>query len=234
LIWRKVVNSGLLLGANWNRAAFMKISIIYDNTCFRRDMRSDWGFSALVEIENTPTILFDTGSNGELLLENMAKLQIDPTSIDEVFISHPHFDHSGGLSRFLSANPKVKIYVPPAFSVRSSREVIVLAESERIHENVFSTGELDRIEQSMGAITEKGVVLIVGCSHPAMRHILDAAGQFGRIYGIIGGLHGFSQFELFKDLQLICPTHCTRHKVELKRLYPQKYVEGGAGRIIEI
>jgi len=67
-----------------------------------------------------------------------------------------------------------------------------------------------------------------------MGHILDAARQFGKIYGIIGGLHGFSEFELFKDLDLICPNHCTQHKAELKRLYPEKYIEGGAGRIIEI
>jgi len=120
------------------------------------------------------------------------------------------------------------------------REIITITEPTKIHKNVFSTGELEGIEQSMGAITEKGIVLIVGCSHPYMGHILEAAKQFGTppsrhpIYGIIGGMHGFSEFELFKDLTLICPTHCTQYKPELKKLYPQKYIEGGAGRIIEI
>ena len=76
--------------------------------------------------------------------------------------------------------------------------------------------------------------IIVGCSHPEVRHILAAAKRFGEIYGIVGGLHGFSEFELFRDLKLICPTHCTQHKLELKKLYPQKYVEGGIGKIIEI
>jgi 7,8-dihydropterin-6-yl-methyl-4-(beta-D-ribofuranosyl)aminobenzene 5'-phosphate synthase len=47
-------------------------------------------------------------------------------------------------------------------------------------------------------------------------------------------MHGFSEFELFKDLELICPTHCTPHKAKLKKLYSKKYLEGGAGRIIEI
>ena len=86
----------------------------------------------------------------------------------------------------------------------------------------------------MGIIIDKGIALIVGCSHPYMWHILNAARQFGKIYGIIGGLHGFSEFELFKDLDIICPAHCTQHKAELQRLYPEKYIEGGAGRIIEI
>ena len=68
----------------------------------------------------------------------------------------------------------------------------------------------------------------------AMGHILGTARQFGEVYAIIGGMHGFSEFELFRDLKIFYPTHCTQHKTELKKLYPQKYIEGGAGRIIEI
>ena len=212
----------------------MKVTIIYDNTAFREDLQADWGFSALVEVKNTPRILFDTGTDGKILLSNMKKLEIDPASIEEVFISHSHFDHTGGISEFLKVNQKAKFYVPPSFSGPRDREVISMPRASKIHENVFSTGELDGIEQSMAVKTEKGIVVIDGCSHPYMGHILDTARQFGKIYGIIGGLHGFSEFELFRDLQLICPTHCTQHKAELKRLYPQQYIEGGAGRIIEI
>ncbi len=212
----------------------MKITIIYDNTAFRKDLQADWGFAALVEIENTPKILFDTGGNGRILLGNMEKLGIDPGSIDEVFISHSHFDHTGGLSDFLNVNKRAKIYIPPSFHGLKNREVIIIEKPTKIHENVFSTGELDGIEQSMGVITDKGIVLIVGCSHPYMGHILDKAKQFGKLYAIIGGMHGFSEFELFKDLELICPTHCTQNKAELKKLYPQRYIEGGAGRVVEI
>jgi len=210
----------------------MKITIIYDNTAFREDLKTDWGFSCLVEEENTHKILFDTGANGKILLNNMEKLGIDSLSIEEIFISHLHSDHTGGLDEFLKANPKIKrIYVPS--SLRLKNEVI-LKEPQKIHDNVFSTGELEGIEQSMGVETDKGIVLVVGCSHPEMSYILDVAKKFGKIYAVIGGMHGFSEFELFKDLKLICPTHCTQHKAELKKLYPQKYIEGGAGRIIEI
>ena len=212
----------------------MKVTIIYDNTAFRKDLQSDWGFSALVEGENIPKILFDTGANGDILLSNMEKLNINPASIDEVFISHAHADHTGGLTKFLEVNQKVKIIIPFASRHLRKRGAVQITEPVKIHENVFSTGKLDGIEQSMGVETEKGIVLIVGCSHPKMSHILKAARQFGEIYGIIGGLHGFNEYQLFEDLELICPTHCTQHKMELKGLYPQKYVEGGAGRIIEI
>jgi 7,8-dihydropterin-6-yl-methyl-4-(beta-D-ribofuranosyl)aminobenzene 5'-phosphate synthase len=66
----------------------MKITIIYDNEVWKEGLESDWGFSCLVEVENTPKILFDTGTSGSILLRNMKKLNIDPKSIDEVFISH--------------------------------------------------------------------------------------------------------------------------------------------------
>ena len=211
----------------------MKVTIIYDNEVFKEGLVADWGFSCLVEVENTPGILFDTGTNGSILLSNMEKLDIDPATISEVFISHAHFDHTGGLSAFLNVRSDVKVYVPASFrGVRGVKEVINVGESLSIHENVFSTGELDHIEQSMAVKTDKGLVLIVGCSHPKMAHILKAASQFGNIYAIIGGMHGFSEFDLFKDLELICPTHCTSHKREIKSLYPEKYIDGGVGKII--
>ena len=212
----------------------MKITIVYDNTTSREDLQADWGFSALIEAKNTPKILFDTGANGKILLNNMEKLGIKPISIDEIFISHSHFDHTGGLSEFLNVNDKVKIYIPPSFRGIKKGEVVKIKEPTKIHKNIFSTGELEKIEQSMGVITEKGIILIVGCSHPYMGNILTATRKFGKIYGIVGGMHGFSEFELFQDLELICPTHCTQYKAELKKLYPKKYIEGGVGKIINI
>ena len=213
----------------------MRITIIYDNTAYREDLQADWGFSCLVEIEGVPNILFDTGGDGSILLSNMKKLHIDPGSIEIVFISHAHYDHTGGLSAFLEVNNDVTVYCPDSFrGVRRAKKVVSVKESLKIYENVFSTGELDGIEQSMAVSTERGIVVITGCSHPAMSHILDAASQFGKLYGIIGGFHGFSEFELFKSLGLICPTHCTQHKKEIKFIYPEQTIEGGAGRIIEI
>jgi 7,8-dihydropterin-6-yl-methyl-4-(beta-D-ribofuranosyl)aminobenzene 5'-phosphate synthase len=220
----------------------MKLTIVYDNTAFRKDLEVGWGFSALVEAENAPSlapeqsgyglkILFDTGGDGRILLGNMRKLGIDPSSIDEVFISHPHIDHTRGLSEFLKINSGVKIYVPSSLGLENET---VLKQPGEIHKNVLSTGELQGIEQSMAVKTDKGIVLVVGCSHPYMGTILQTTRQFGRLYAVIGGMHGFSEFGLFRDLELICPAHCTQHKADLQRLYPQKYIEGGAGRIIKL
>jgi len=212
----------------------MKITIVYDNTAYKKGLKADWGFSCLVETETTPKILFDTGTKGAILLANMEQLNIDPASIEEVFISHAHFDHTGGLSALLSVNDNIKLYVPRSVRVvRDVKEVISVSAPLQIHENIFSTGEIDHMEQSLAVRTDKGIVLIVGCSHPRMDHILKAASQFGKVYAIVGGMHGFSDFELFQDFELICPTHCTQHIKTIKSLYPEKYIDGGVGQIIE-
>mgnify|MGYP006295088041 CR=1 FL=1 len=212
----------------------MKITILYDNILFQSNLEADWGFSCLVEVYGR-TILFDTGANGAILLENMEKLNIQPSSVDDVFISHAHFDHIGGLSAFLNRNSKVTVFVPVSFrGVRKAQKVIHVDKPMTLYENFYSTGELEGIEQSMAIKTGKGLVLIVGCSHPDMKNIMDTASQFGEIYAIVGGLHGFDQYELFKNLDAICPTHCTQHIAEIKALYPEKVIEGGVGKIIEL
>jgi 7,8-dihydropterin-6-yl-methyl-4-(beta-D-ribofuranosyl)aminobenzene 5'-phosphate synthase len=164
----------------------------------------------------------------------MQKLGISPKEIGDVFISHFHFDHTGGLSAFLERNNKVRVWLPPSFrGVKNAKEVIKVEKPSKLYEGIYSTGELEGIEQSLCVKTEKGIVVIAGCSHPRMQHILDTAAQFGEVYGIIGGFHG-NRPEALKGLNLICATHCTQYIPEIKAMYPQQYVEGGAGKVIEI
>lgn len=213
----------------------MKITLTYDNEVHTKGLKSDWGFSCLIEREDMPGILFDTGANGSILLHNMDKLTIDPLSIDMVVISHAHWDHRGGLSRFLDENKEVKVYIPESCpQPTDAKEVIRIKEPLEILSGVFSTGELKGIEQSLAVRTEKGLAVIAGCSHPGVENILNSASQFGKPYALIGGLHGFNQFDVIRDLNLVCPCHCTQYKSEIRSLYPEKYVSGGAGRIIEI
>ncbi len=213
----------------------LKITIVYDNTQpVLEGLQADWGFSALVEVGNEKKILFDTGANGRILLNNMNVLGIVPSSIDEVFISHAHHDHVGGLNRFLEESGDVKLWLPPSYHRGANLpEAVFVSEPIELADGIYSTGQLGGIEQSLILESSHGMVVIVGCSHPRMENILGSASHFGDLYGIIGGLHGTMPKSL-RGLALICPTHCTKHKARIKKLYPNAYQEGGAGRVFEI
>ena len=77
----------------------MKITILYDNSA-NPGLKSGWGFSCLVD--SGQKILFDTGDNGEKLMYNFEKLNIDPKSVDKVVLSHNHWVHVDGLEGFYS------------------------------------------------------------------------------------------------------------------------------------
>lgn len=57
-------------------------------------------------IENgNERILFDTGAD-DLLLKNLKYLGFVPSMIDKIFISHGHFDHTGGLLQISKSSGK--------------------------------------------------------------------------------------------------------------------------------
>lgn len=211
----------------------MKVTIVYDNEIWQPGLEAAWGFSCLVEA-NGQQLLFDTGGRGEILLKNLEALNLDPRSISEIFISHGHWDHLGGLAELLRLNRDVRVYLPWSCSrPPEAREVIRVQGPLEISENFFSTGELPGAEQSLVVKTEKGLAVICGCSHPGVGAILEAASQFGRVSALVGGLHGFREYELLANLELVCPCHCTQHQAEIMARYPETAVSGGAGRVLE-
>jgi 7,8-dihydropterin-6-yl-methyl-4-(beta-D-ribofuranosyl)aminobenzene 5'-phosphate synthase len=213
----------------------MRITIVYDNEVKEAGLRGGWGFSAFIENQEGAPVLFDTGADSSTLLHNMKELNIDPASIGTIVISHAHGDHTGGLSELLEINGSARLFLPSAFrGALSERNVTIVEDAGEICGNVFSTGELEGIEQSLALKTGEGIFVVTGCSHPSMKSILSAASNFGVVYGIAGGFHGFHDFQLFESLSLIYPCHCTQHKWEILDLFPGKASECGAGLVIQL
>jgi 7,8-dihydropterin-6-yl-methyl-4-(beta-D-ribofuranosyl)aminobenzene 5'-phosphate synthase len=213
----------------------MKITIVYDNEVRKVGLRQGWGFSALVEDAEAPPLLFDTGADGPALLHNMRELNIDPRDISIVVISHAHGDHTGGLSEILRINRIAELYLPSSFRrAFPGRKVTMVKDPIQIRENIFSTGELEGIEQSLALKVDSGIFVLTGCAHPGVKSVLDAAAKLGKLYGIAGGLHGFHNFEAFYNLSVICPCHCTVYKHEIRDSLKDKVLECGAGLAIEL
>jgi len=213
----------------------MRITVVYDNEIGSVGLRKGHGFSALIEDGGVPPLLFDTGADGPTLLHNMKELNIDPRDIGTIVISHAHDDHTGGLSEILSINEVAELYPPSSFKrAFLGRKVTVVKGPVQIRENIFSTGELEGVEQSLALKTAKGLFVLTGCAHSGMDKILAAAAKFGTLYGIAGGFHGFHDFELFKDLSLICPCHCTKYKQEIRDLFRDRTSQCGVGLVIEL
>ena len=200
----------------------MKITILYDNNALP-GFESGWGFSCLVD--SNRRILFDTGDDGNKLVHNFDKANVNPKSVNKVVLSHNHWDHVDGLEGFRKFNSEAEIIHPNDFS-----------EPVEISAGIYTTGALGALpkEQSLIVKTEKGNIVITGCAHPGLERILRTAGRLGRIYGVLGGFHGFSKFTELEGIQLIAPCHCTQHTEQIKHKFPTQFKQIQAGSVIEV
>src|SRR5260370_287499 len=65
---------------------------------------AEHGFSMLVTISKAGRehrVLFDAGASPDGVVENMRRLDVDPSSIGAIVCSHGHFDHTAGLDGLL-------------------------------------------------------------------------------------------------------------------------------------
>ena len=87
----------------------MKITTLLENTTKRPDLSAEHGLSLYIETAEHK-ILFDMGQT-DLFSHNAAALGIDLAAVDIAVLSHGHYDHGGGLARFLTLNRTAPIYV---------------------------------------------------------------------------------------------------------------------------
>lgn len=176
-------------------------------------LETESGVSYLVQADDT-TILFDLGLNrkGEQeppLLHNMARLGVDPAEIDFVVLSHPHGDHVGGFKNQFAHRAIVRqendpfagkpVYATVPLALTGGQSTVIQAPCV-LAPGVATLGPLPRALFLMGYVQEqalainvqgKGLVLLVGCSHPGIEALIERAEQLFAlpVYGVIGGLH---------------------------------------------
>ena len=103
-------------------------------------------------------------------------------------------------------------------------------------------------ELSLAINTPDGMVIVVGCSHPGIDKIVEAAGTINpRIHLIAGGLHlvvaSDSDIEkivtALRDrfkVEYVAPGHCTGEPAftELKKAFRDHYLYAGLGTTVAL
>jgi len=210
-------------------SSMLSITVIFNNVAFDPKLETSWGLSCLVT-GTEKTILFDTGGDGRILLQNMAVLGLSPQAVDTVFLSHAHGDHVNGLWEFLKQNSRVEVLVPDSFPQsftqlvnESGAQVMPVRGPAQICPEVYSTGEMGFgiKEQAMILESPRGLIVITGCAHPGIVNIVRQAIAVRRqpVYMVMGGFHlmGYSEAqtrEVINQLTLlgvekVGPSHCT-------------------------
>lgn len=87
----------------------MKITALVENTASNENFQTEHGLSLYIETGKR-RILFDMGQT-DLFEKNAVKLGIDLSDVDFAVLSHGHYDHGGGLKKFLETNKKAPVYI---------------------------------------------------------------------------------------------------------------------------
>lgn len=101
----------------------MKITSIIENTS-NKGLAVEHGLSLYIEKNDERKILFDMGQSS-LFARNAESLSLSVANIDIAVVSHGHYDHGGGLDKFLKENQKAKVYIHkdaflPHYSLRET------------------------------------------------------------------------------------------------------------------
>jgi len=89
----------------------IRITILCDNLVGHLVGSGEHGFSAFIETDRG-TYLFDTGG-GPSVVKNSLSLGKDLRTVQKIFLSHGHYDHTGGLPEVLKMKGRVNVHAHP-------------------------------------------------------------------------------------------------------------------------
>jgi 7,8-dihydropterin-6-yl-methyl-4-(beta-D-ribofuranosyl)aminobenzene 5'-phosphate synthase len=124
----------------------MRITILCENLVGRLVGSGEHGFSAFIETDQG-NYLFDTGS-GRSIVPNSLALNKDLKSIRKIFLSHGHYDHTGGLPEVLKLKGKVDVHAHPHVFLD---RIAVLKEEDREIKRFIGILYKKRYLESLGA-----------------------------------------------------------------------------------
>ena len=206
------------------------VTILYDTEVLRKPLRADWGFAVLIDDDGI-RVLFDAGADADVLLHNARILGENLSTVSAVVLSHWHADHAGGLAAVAGIAPRATYFVPFRAGVTWTGVTLNPVHEEPVQttEHVHSTGVINGMEQALVITSDSCPLLVTGCAHPSVEALTNAASRIAKPRGLLGGLHGFSDFALLDELTDVYPCHCTQRKREILAAFQDKAHVCGVG-----
>lgn len=189
-----------------------------------------WGLSVYVEAGGS-AVLFDAGPDPGVLAYNAEVLGVDLAKLDAIVVSHEHRDHVEGLGAVAGVGSSTPVYVPAGMSPYARRRieglgfgrVVEVGGTTVVAPGMAVVGPLygPPYEQALAVnLADRGLVLIVGCSHPGVVSIVRRASRDlgAKPYAVIGGLHLPATLSTVRSVmvelkrlgvRVVVPVHCS-------------------------
>ena len=150
-------------------------TLIENNADENKNLFNEHGLSFYIEADENK-ILFDTGKSGKFI-ENAGFLNIDLSKLNYVFMSHGHYDHSGGFEKFVNKfGNSYKLFVGKGFFNEKYKSIE--EDAYKFIGNSFNKAYIDKnhidtklIEEDIFYINEDIMVFSNFKSHNSFEHL---------------------------------------------------------------
>jgi 7,8-dihydropterin-6-yl-methyl-4-(beta-D-ribofuranosyl)aminobenzene 5'-phosphate synthase len=132
-------------------------------------LRAEHGFSCLVTATRSGRsirVLFDAGRTPDGLVENMRRLELSPTEIDAIVLSHGHWDHTTGMDGLVRelGRANLPVLIHPEFWSRRrlafpGRDALELPTTSR---SALEGAGFDIVEARQPSFLFDGALLVTG------------------------------------------------------------------------
>jgi len=231
-----------------------RLTIVFNNIESDRHpgLKTEWGFAAWLEWDDQ-ALLFDTGCDPAALMHNIQSLELDLDRLQTVVISHNHWDHINGLSGVLRATEYRPIVYTPASAADAIQEqhpsarVTGVDAAIELLPGIWSTGALHShrvgagiAEQALVILSNQGLVVVTGCSHPGIVEIVEKAHDLfpdEAFHLVTGGFHLLHENRRsickvagqLKELGVmnLCASHCSGKKA--RNIFAEEWANHALG-----
>ncbi len=247
----------------------MKITVLTENACHKNGCLAERWLSLLIEYK-WKKILFDSWKS-DIFLKNAEFLWVSLDDVDQVIFSHHHADHvrwllSSWFAKWknimihpdwlVSMKEKEELFDESTYNMQTSREPIEYFPWMWYLWEIWISNDFENImhrwsrvfdDSAIAFDTEKGIVLLTGCSHSWIVNICEYAKQvlWNDLYMVMWWFHLFSEkevqikktIEYFKDEKIpqLCPMHCVDFETQAlmhKELWTTRYAAGNEIEVV--